>query len=222
MHWPSTPLSLTSSDVLVAAPARRGRSEGVGTSTTSYDTWTGASAEVANNVLQVHVAGACQVMFRVHVACTPRAPSGMHLEVDAGRARVHKAYRARGGQHRVEVAQVVLPLRTQRARARLEAGCLGREALVHDEGVLHTTRQHNLRRARVAPARRARGRAGALRRDRALPKLEAHDLPIQLGIRYRRLPHAAVPIGLPNDDRGRGGVARALPPNRQRRETWLG
>ena len=42
MHWPSTPLSLTSSDVLVAAPARRGRSEGGGTSTTSYDTWTGA------------------------------------------------------------------------------------------------------------------------------------------------------------------------------------
>ena len=146
------------------------------------------------------------------------APSGMHLEVDAGRARVHKAYRARGGQHRVEVAQVVLPLRTQRARARLEAGRRGREALVHYEVVLHAARQRNLRRARVAPARRARGRAGGLRRDRALPKREAHHLPVQGGVRYRRLARAAVP----NGDRGRGGVARALPPNRQRRETWLG
>ena len=170
-------------------------------------------------MLRVHVAGACCRCMNIAGA---GEPSGIHLEVDTGRAGVHQAYRARGGQHRVEVAQVVLPLRTQRARARLEAGRLGREALVHDEVVLHAARQHNLRRARVAPARRARGRAGALRRDRALPKLEAHDLPIQLGIRYRRLPHAAVPIGLPNDDRGRGGVARALPPNRQRRETWLG
>ena len=172
-------------------------------------------------MLRVHVAGACcRGMLQGHAgAC---CGCGMHLEVDAGRAGVHQAYRARGGQHRVEVAQVVLPLRTQRARARLEAGRLGREALVHDEVVLHAARQHNLRRARVAPARCARGRAGALRRDRALPKLEAHDLPVQLGIRYRRLPRAAVPIGLPNGDRGRGGVARALPPNRQRRETWLG
>lgn len=138
----------------------------------------------------------------------------MYLEMDAGRARVHEAHRAGGRQHRVKVPQVVLPRRTQRTRPRLEAGCVSREALVQHKVVLHATRQHDSRRARVAPARGSRGRAGRLGRDSGLPKREAHLFAAQRGVHLCRLARAAVL----NGDRGRGGVAGALPPDCQWRE----